>query len=109
MGDELPDLTAFGASFTEFVERMSAAARGQESPFVRRLREHLGADPKELPSISAAFPTTDHPNLQLALDDVLADADVIGISGLHPGFMMMGMSGLLGGGGEMGAGADIGP
>jgi hypothetical protein len=36
-----------------------------------------------------------HPNMQLALDAVLPDAEVTGIAAAHPGFMMLGLSGLL--------------
>ena len=71
MPDELPDVRAFGALFSEFVESMNAAARAVESEVAARMREHLGADPKELPSTSAEFAPTDRPNLQLALDAVL--------------------------------------
>lgn len=93
---ELPDVGAFGAAFSEFVEAMSAAARARESGLVARMREHLGANPKELPSTSAEFSPTDHPNLQLALDAVLPDGEVIGISA-NPGFMTLGLSALLSG------------
>src|SRR5215831_9250372 len=108
MGDSEIDIRVFGAAFTEFVERMSEVAQGRESPVIARVRQHLGADPRELPSISAEFSPTDRPNLQLALDVVLSDSDVIGISAMHPGIMMMGLSGLLGGHGMVG-GVDLGP
>ena len=97
MAGELPDVGAFGAAFSEFVEAMSAAARARESGLVARMREHLGANPKELPSTTAEFSPTDHPNLQLALDAVLPDAEVMGISAANPGFMMLGLSALLSG------------
>jgi hypothetical protein len=97
MAGELPDVGVFGAAFSEFVADMSAAARARESQLVARMREHLGADPKELPSTSAEFSPTDQPNLQLALDAVLPDAEVIGISAANPGFMMLGLSALLSG------------
>jgi ATPase family associated with various cellular activities (AAA) len=93
--DELPDVGAFGAAFTEFIEAMTTVARRRDSPLLARLRDHVGADPKELPSTAAEFAPTDHPNLQLAIDAVLADAEVFGISTAHPGFMMLGLSGLL--------------
>ncbi|MBV9002062.1 MAG: 26S protease regulatory subunit [Solirubrobacterales bacterium] len=96
MAGELPDVGAFGAAFSEFVEAMSAAARARESGLVARMREHLGANPKELPSTGADFSPTDHPNLQLALDAVLLDGRVIGISA-NPGFMTLGLGALLSG------------
>jgi ATPase family associated with various cellular activities (AAA) len=97
MAGELPDVGAFGAAFSEFVEAMSASARARESGLVARMREHLEANPKELASTSAEFSPTDHPNLQLALDAVLPDAEVMGISAAHPGVVMLGLSALLSG------------
>ncbi len=80
MTDGLPDPATFGAAFTDFVEAMQAAARRPDSPLLVRVREHLGADPNEVASTDAELPITEHPNLQLALDAVLADAEVIGYS-----------------------------
>jgi ribosomal protein L35AE/L33A len=97
VADQLPDPGVFGAAFTEFVEAMSAVAHGRESAFASRIREHLGEDPRQLPSTSAEFAPTDHPNLQLALDSVLADAELIGFLIPHPGMMVTGLSGLLSG------------
>ncbi|HUA43934.1 MAG TPA: AAA family ATPase [Solirubrobacteraceae bacterium] len=108
MSSELPDVGAFAAGFSEFIERMNAAARGRNSALVARLRDHLGVDPKELPSTSAEFAPTDHPNLQLALDAVLPDAELVGFSGMHPGLMMLGLSGLLSGHAMAGS-IEIGP
>jgi cell division protease FtsH len=95
-------VAAFGAAFSEFVQQMSTVARGTESPLAALMREHLRADLKELPSTSVEFSPTDHPNLQLAIDAVLLDANVVGISGVHPGFMFLGLSGLLSGQGMPG-------
>ena len=63
---DLPDLGAFGASFEEFMHAMTLAAVHGESEVAVRLREHLGADPKELPTTGAEFPFTEQANLQLA-------------------------------------------
>lgn len=95
VADQLPDLGAFGAAFTEFVEAMSSVARRSESALTSRIREHLGEDPRQLPSTSAEFAPTDHPNLQLALDSVLADAELIGFLTPHPGMMVTGLGALL--------------
>ena len=59
---------------------MTAAAEHPESALVARMREHLGAEPKELPVTTAEFPTTEHANLQLALDDVLAGVEPLGFA-----------------------------
>ncbi|MFL5865421.1 MAG: AAA family ATPase [Solirubrobacteraceae bacterium] len=53
-----------------------------ESVVRRRLREHFGVDPVELPVVSHPLWPWDRPNLQVALDAWLIDreADVIGIA-----------------------------
>lgn len=79
MGD-LPDPGAFGAVFESFMRSMTEVAEGRESEVAGRLRDHLGADPKELPTTSAEFPLAEHANLQLALDAVLADAELVGFT-----------------------------
>jgi hypothetical protein len=95
--DEIPDPASFGASFMEFMRLMNAAARHGESPLAARIREYLGQDARELPSTGADFPLTDHPNLQLALDAVLADAEVLGFVSPQGGFMAVGLNAILGG------------
>jgi hypothetical protein len=83
---DLPDPAAFGAVFEDFMEAMTAAAERPDDGLTERLREHLGTEPGRLPVTAAEFPTTEHPNVQLALDAVLPDAEVIGIASRHPGF-----------------------
>jgi hypothetical protein len=81
---ELPDPGAFGAVFEDFMHAMSFAAEHKESEVTVRLREHLGADPKELPTTGAEFPLTEHANLQLAIDAVLRDTEILGFSRRRP-------------------------
>jgi hypothetical protein len=47
----------------------------------RRLREHLGRDPRELPIVSRALAAWDRPNFQVAIDAWCADRDheVVGL------------------------------
>jgi hypothetical protein len=75
----LPDPGSFGAAFAEFIRVMSLVAGERESGVAVRLREHLGADPTGLPATGAEFPLAEHPNLQLALDAVLGDAELAGL------------------------------
>ena len=93
----IPDVGKFAADFQEFVTAMTAVARRPESPLAARLRAHLGADPLELPSTLAEFAATDHPNLQLALDAVVADAEVIGYSVRQSSFVDVVLRDLLAG------------
>src|SRR3954471_11947895 len=80
MPEHHPEIGAFGAAFEEFMRVMIQAAKYGESPLAARMREHLGQDPKELPSTSSDFASTEHANLQLGLDAVLPDAELLGYS-----------------------------
>lgn len=92
---DLPDPGAFGAAFEQFMREMSMVAEQQESEVAVRLREHLGADPKALPTTGAEFALTEHANLQLALDAVLGDAELVGFTSRRMGFMPIGISELV--------------
>jgi hypothetical protein len=94
---DLPDLGAFGAAFEDFMRAMTLAADRGESEVIRRLREHLGADPKDLPTTAAGFPLTDQANLQLAVDAVLGDAEILGFTTRHAGFGSIGFAEILAG------------
>jgi hypothetical protein len=104
VSDQLPDVGAFGAVYEDFMQAMTTAAERGESVSGARIRAHLGHDPKELPTTSVEFATTDHVNLQLALEAVLRDAEVLGFSAGGPaGFMPpAGLSELLAGRGMAG-------
>ncbi len=100
---ELPDPGAFGALFEDFMHAMmSSAAQRPESEVAVRLREHLGADPKELPTTGAEFSLAEQANLQLALDAVLGDAEILGFTTRHPGFGSIGLAEILAGQGMTG-------
>ena len=64
--------------------------------------EHLGSDPKELPSTGAEFSLAEQANLQLAVDAVLGDAEVLGFTVRHMGFGSIGLSEILAGRGMTG-------
>ena len=105
---ELPDPGAFGAAFVEFMHAMSFSAEHKESEVTVRLREHLGADPKELPTTGAEFPLTEHANLQLAIDAVLSDTEIVGFTARHAGFGSVGLAELVAGQGMTGP-ISVGP
>ncbi len=102
MTDGLPDPGTFGAAFEDFVRAMTEAAALPQSPLSERLREHLGAEPGGLPSTVAEFDTTDHPNLQLALDAVLPEAEILGFRLHHPGFAPLSLADVIAGRGMTG-------
>jgi hypothetical protein len=94
---DLPDLGAFGAAFEEFMRAMSYAAEHKESEVTVRLREHLGAEPKELPTTGMELPLTEHANLQLAVDAVLGGAEIVGFATRDLGFGSIGLAEIVAG------------
>ena len=92
----------FGAVFEEFMQAMTLAAEHAESEVAVRLREHLGTDPSELPTTAAEFSLAEQANLQLALDAVLADAEILGFTTRHQGLGRSGLSEILAGSGMTG-------
>jgi hypothetical protein len=52
---DLPDLGTFGDAFEGFMRATTLAAERTESEVTVRLREHLGVDPRELPSTGRSF------------------------------------------------------
>ena len=86
----------------EFMRVMSLVAERHESEVAVRLREHLGADPKGLPTTGADFPLAEHPNLQLALDAVLGEAVLVGFTAPPMGFGSIGLAEILAGHGMTG-------
>jgi cell division protease FtsH len=105
---ELPDPGAFGAAFEDFMHAMSFVAEHKESEVSVRLREHLGGDPKELPTTGAEFPMAEQANLQLAIDAVLGDAAIVGFATRHMGFGSVGLAEIVAGQAMMGA-ISVGP
>ena len=81
---------------------MTLAAEHAESEVNVRLRDHLGVDPKELPSTGSEVSLAEQANLQLALDVVLPDAEILGFTTRHAGFGSIGLSEILAGHGMTG-------
>ncbi len=70
--DESLSVNDFGASFKKFLDQVTTSAPVEESFFKSQLRAHFSQDPQTLPIVSQQFEKADHPNLQLAMDDYLA-------------------------------------
>jgi ATPase family associated with various cellular activities (AAA) len=62
----------FITSFKGFMDTAVAQTPGEEPVFLRSLRNHFGAEPKDLPTVKEEFGKADHPNLHLALTSLLA-------------------------------------
>lgn len=86
----------FAKSFKSFMDQMTAAAPVQEAPLLRRVREHLGADPASLAIVSHAFPASDQPNMQLAIDAWVTEPgrsiEVLGVASAAMGYMRIGLA-----------------
>jgi hypothetical protein len=78
----------FGRALHEFLRVSLELAPVQEPEVARRLREHLGADRlDELPILRRELQRSDHPNLQVALDRLLAggtwSVEMLGLRSEH--------------------------
>jgi hypothetical protein len=68
------DLNGFLTSFKQFMDAAAAQVHVEESEpiFLSKLRNHFGTDPKSLPTVCETFEKADHPNLHLAINDLLS-------------------------------------
>src|SRR3546814_20554714 len=85
MSDAEIDLAAFGIAFQRFMERVHELSGPRTSPLRDRVAEHMGADPAELPTVTAQVPSTDLPNVQLEGVAPLEAATGWGLIGLQAG------------------------
>src|SRR5258707_6736406 len=90
----------FISSFKGFMDKVVSQAPEQEPVFVRHLRAHFATDPVNLPVISEHFQNSEHPNLHVALSEMLKHAKrsftLIGVIAVND-FMGVKISYLLGG------------
>src|SRR4051794_23929726 len=94
MADDELDVRAFANEFRAFMKALQKATPPPEpTALARRLNEHLGADPGELPVTVESLPAYEQANVQAAMDAYLAGegitAELIGIVGSgreHQGF-----------------------
>ena len=100
MNDE-PTLSpaAFGRAFLAFLEQSVNSREVEEAPFVSRLAEHLGADPRALPIVTEGVSTIEHPNVQAALDAWISvegrSAELVGITAEQKRYAGIGLSDLV--------------
>lgn len=72
----------FAREFQQFVSGMNRLVPARSSPVRQLLIEHLGRDPDDLPVLSESLESAEHPNVQLALDELAASGGwrVVGLS-----------------------------
>jgi hypothetical protein len=101
MSDDTPlSIKDFGASFKGFLEQVTREAPPPEDPFfLKKLRQHFGEDPALLPTLSESFATSDHANVQMAMDAYLAgegrSSELFGMISEHPVYAGMTFSQLI--------------
>ena len=77
------DLTRFARSFAHLASEAHRLVQAS-SEVADLVAAHLGVDPSELPAIVDEVPTVERPNLQLALDVLMADNSQSQVVGLPP-------------------------
>jgi cell division protease FtsH len=82
MGDDGFEPATFARDFQQFVAGINRLVPPRPSPVRDLLAEHLGCDPGELPVLSEPLESAEHPNLQLALDELTSGSGwhVVGLS-----------------------------
>jgi len=96
--------TAFGAAFKQFIDNMNAEAAKETTSLIERLKEYLGDEPTTVPIVAEEFESYEHPNVQVALEAVLAregrQVDLVGIAAPNKRWNAITFSDLLSGGGQ---------
>lgn len=90
---------AFGRSFRAFLEAAVAGQEVEDPPFVARLTDHLGADPRGLPILAEQFSIIEHPNVQAAMDAWISgdgrSMELVGMSAQQKRYEGLGFSDLI--------------
>ncbi|HEX6506138.1 MAG TPA: 26S protease regulatory subunit, partial [Chloroflexota bacterium] len=99
MADGDLDPARFGTAFKAFMEAVTAEAQPRTSPLLERIQQHLGTPSTKLPVFAEEYDAFDHPNIQVALDAILAvpgrQADLVGIGAENKRFSDFGLSDLM--------------
>ncbi len=77
------EVARFAATFTRFMEELHLLRPAVEGEVRERVMAHLGHDPADVAPVGQELPPVDRPNVQLAMDNLMAgdpDADCLGLS-----------------------------
>jgi hypothetical protein len=87
--DGWPELADIPRMARRLIRRAVLAARADDAPVQRVLREHLGPDAASLPVVSGSWQGYDHVNVQAGLNAWLAgwrrEHELVGLTGFSPG------------------------
>lgn len=77
------DVEAFAGQFLRFLEAMHELRPPGDQTLGRMVGDHLGVNPQDVAPVGQNLPAVERPNLQLAMDHIMAeqpDAKLIGLS-----------------------------
>src|SRR5688500_12745907 len=72
MSENDPLRGEFARDFKRFIDALNAGTFSEQTPLMRRLSDHLGGNPTTMPIVAEEFQAYEHPNVQVALDELLA-------------------------------------
>jgi hypothetical protein len=85
--DDCPELADIPRMARRLIRRAVLAARADDAPVQRALREHLGPETAGIPVVSGSWQGYDHVNLQVGLDGWLAgwrrEHELVGLTGFQ--------------------------
>ena len=84
MSDASFDAGGFATAFLQFMDDVRTLAPVQGERLRGIVREHLGVEPKDVPTVAETFSTADRPNLQLALNSIEEASPNSRLIGLPP-------------------------
>jgi len=90
----------FSAAFLGFLEAVQRNLPAAGPVLLDRIRRHLGTEDTSLPVITETFDPYEHPNIQVALDDYIAEVDpsaaLVGIAGEQKQYVASALSSIMG-------------
>src|SRR5262245_17785232 len=103
---EAISVAAFAAAYRQFLDAVNREV--SLGGLLDRLTTHLGCDPRAAPVVSEELSSYEHPTLQRAIDDLLAEPgtvhEQVGLAGPNKRFMSPSFSDLLSGHGGLSEG-----
>ena len=85
MSENDPLRGEFARDFKRFIDTLNAGGFSEQTALMKRLSTHLGGEPTTMPIVAEEFEAYDHPNVQVAVEALLAPkgartAELVGIA-----------------------------
>jgi hypothetical protein len=71
MNESDPLRGEFAREFKRLIDALNAGSFAEQTPLMKRLSDHLGGNPTTMPIVAEEFQAYEHPNVQVALDELL--------------------------------------